>query len=201
MKKVFISIIFLVLIIFLFLIILLNNKKIDQSGNKIGSDSASVQIVQYGDLRCPHCKSFHNEIFPEIKKDYIAKGKVSFEYRDIGILGYESYKLGKLSYIINKHSPSEYWSYIDNALNETANPNKLIDKLDVSKNTKSKIKKDYKEHDNYADKKMEKNLETAHNKSIEVVPSVTINGEKIENIKKYKAVKNIINEEIESSKK
>ena len=48
---------------------------------------------------------------------------------------------------------------------------------------------------------MEKNLETAHNKSIEVVPSVTINGEKIENIKKYKTVKNIINEEIESSNK
>ncbi|MEY8601437.1 DsbA family protein [Staphylococcus shinii] len=111
----------------------------------MGSNESNAKVVLYGDLRCPHCKDFHKNTFPRIKKDYIDKGKISFEYRDLGILGFGSFKLGKLSYVIDKHAPNEYWNYIDAALNINANPDKLISDLNVSKNIRDKIKKDYKE--------------------------------------------------------
>ena len=47
---------------------------------KIGSDSAKITVKVFSSLTCPHCASFHNKIFENLKKDYINKGKVKFEH-------------------------------------------------------------------------------------------------------------------------
>ena len=39
-------------------------------------------MVEYGSLTCPHCAAFSREIFPELKKDYIATGRVRFIFRE-----------------------------------------------------------------------------------------------------------------------
>ena len=46
----------------------------------IGSDNAKVTVKVFSSLTCPHCASFHNEIFSSLKKDYIDKGLVKFEH-------------------------------------------------------------------------------------------------------------------------
>ena len=45
-------------------------------------DPSGVPMVEYGSLTCPHCATFSREIFPELKKDYIATGKVRFIFRE-----------------------------------------------------------------------------------------------------------------------
>ena len=47
---------------------------------KIGNDSAKVTVKVFSSLTCPHCASFHEKIFENLKKDYIDKGKVKFEH-------------------------------------------------------------------------------------------------------------------------
>lgn len=47
-----------------------------------GPADAKVTIVEYASLTCPHCATFHNKVFPEIKKKYIDTGKVRFVFRD-----------------------------------------------------------------------------------------------------------------------
>ncbi len=47
---------------------------------RIGSDSAKISIKVFSSLTCPHCANFHNNIFENLKKDYIDKGLVKFEH-------------------------------------------------------------------------------------------------------------------------
>jgi protein-disulfide isomerase len=48
----------------------------------LGSANAPVVIVEYASMTCPHCASFHETIYPELKKKYIDTGKVRFIFRE-----------------------------------------------------------------------------------------------------------------------
>lgn len=48
----------------------------------MGSDKATVTMIEYSSLTCPHCAHFSKDVFPEIKKNYIDTGKVVFIHRD-----------------------------------------------------------------------------------------------------------------------
>ncbi len=49
----------------------------------LGSDDAPVTIVEYASFTCPHCRSFHENAFKQLKADYIDTGKVKFVYREV----------------------------------------------------------------------------------------------------------------------
>ncbi|MGH7530583.1 MAG: DsbA family protein [Gemmatimonadales bacterium] len=51
-------------------------------GYTLGSDSAPVEITEYGDFECPACASFATIQMPTIKNQLIATGKVRWRYRD-----------------------------------------------------------------------------------------------------------------------
>ena len=46
----------------------------------IGSPDAKVTVKVFSSLTCPHCATFHNTIFENLKKDFIDKGQVRFEH-------------------------------------------------------------------------------------------------------------------------
>lgn len=48
----------------------------------LGSADAPVTVVEYASLTCSHCRDFHSETFPEVKKRFIDTGKVRFIFRD-----------------------------------------------------------------------------------------------------------------------
>ncbi len=47
----------------------------------IGNPDAAVTIVEFASLTCPHCATFHNGIYKDIKSKYIETGKVRFVFR------------------------------------------------------------------------------------------------------------------------
>ena len=47
-----------------------------------GDADAPVAVIEYASLTCPHCATFANTIFPELKKEFIDTGKVKFIYRN-----------------------------------------------------------------------------------------------------------------------
>ena len=56
------------------------------SGTKInpiyeGNLDAKIQLIIYESLTCGHCADFHNDVYPELKKDFINKGFVKIEFR------------------------------------------------------------------------------------------------------------------------
>ena len=41
-----------------------------------GEVNAKVEILVYESLSCSHCATFHKEIYPDLKKNFIDKGLV-----------------------------------------------------------------------------------------------------------------------------
>ena len=48
-----------------------------------GNSEAPIKIVEYASFTCPHCATFHSEVFPNLKREYIDTGKVYFIYREV----------------------------------------------------------------------------------------------------------------------
>ncbi|MDB5052629.1 MAG: bdbD [Bacilli bacterium] len=46
----------------------------------LGQANAPVKVVEFGDLKCPQCKAFETNIYPQFKKDYIDTGKVQLYF-------------------------------------------------------------------------------------------------------------------------
>ena len=49
----------------------------------MGNPDATVTLTEYASFTCPHCASFHEEVFPTLKSDYIDTGKIKFIYREV----------------------------------------------------------------------------------------------------------------------
>ena len=48
----------------------------------LGDKNAPVTLIEFSDYECPFCKRHFDQVYPEIKKDYIDTGKVKLVYRD-----------------------------------------------------------------------------------------------------------------------
>lgn len=48
----------------------------------MGSADAPVTIIEYASMTCSHCAAFHEQTWPDLKKNYIETGKVRFILRE-----------------------------------------------------------------------------------------------------------------------
>lgn len=48
----------------------------------MGDAKATVTVIEYASMTCPHCAHFTETTFPELKKRYIDTGKVRFIFRE-----------------------------------------------------------------------------------------------------------------------
>jgi protein-disulfide isomerase len=60
------------------------------SGRTLGDSTAPVKVIEYGDYQCPGCGYFAREIEQQLVQDYVATGKIRFEFRDYAFIGDES---------------------------------------------------------------------------------------------------------------
>ena len=77
----------------------------------LGDPKAPVHFVEFGDFQCPFCGKFHKEAFSDLKKDYIATGKVKMTYIDLAFLGEESIKSAEAAQCAGDQG--QYWKYYD----------------------------------------------------------------------------------------
>ena len=50
---------------------------------QIGNPDADVTVIEYASYTCPHCGTFHQGAFKQLKADYIDTGKINFIYREV----------------------------------------------------------------------------------------------------------------------
>lgn len=65
---------------------------IPQSGAVLGSPTAKVTLVEYGDVQCPACRTYTEDIFPTVVNEYVRTGKVKTEFRGFPFVGDDSLK-------------------------------------------------------------------------------------------------------------
>lgn len=49
----------------------------------LGQEDAPIELIEYASFTCPHCASFHKDVFPQIKEKFIEPGHVKFVYREV----------------------------------------------------------------------------------------------------------------------
>ena len=60
-----------------------------EGGFRMGNPAAPVKLVEYLSLTCPHCASFAAEALPRLIGEYVRSGRVSLEYRNYVLDGYD----------------------------------------------------------------------------------------------------------------
>jgi len=68
---------------------------LSERAGTIGNPSAKVTITEFGDLRCPICKTFDNEVAPQVISDIVRPGTAKLTYKTWPILGPNSVQAGK----------------------------------------------------------------------------------------------------------
>ena len=48
-----------------------------------GDEDAPIEMIEYASFTCPHCATFHADVYPKLKINYIDKGLVKFIYREV----------------------------------------------------------------------------------------------------------------------
>lgn len=90
--------------------------------NTMGSPTAPVHIIEYGDFQCPYCLKFWNETEPHVIAEYVNTGKVYFEYRSLGpFLGEESAWAAEGAYCAGDQG--KFWEYHDTLFKNWAGEN------------------------------------------------------------------------------
>jgi protein-disulfide isomerase len=63
---------------------------IPQTGLKLGSPKAPVQMIMYIDLQCPICQNYETTVMPTLVSQYIRTGKVRLEIKPWAFIGTDS---------------------------------------------------------------------------------------------------------------
>ncbi|PTK85543.1 protein-disulfide isomerase [Staphylococcus haemolyticus] len=174
-----------------------NNKEKQPPKTKNGK----ILIVEYGDFKCPYCKKVEKNVMPTIKKDYIDTNKVEYQFINAGFLGKDSIVGSRAGNAVQKVAPNEYLTFQRNVFANQKDEDKKwlteqfldkeIDKLDITTQQKTDIKKQYKTKNSEAWKKAEEQKELTEDNNIDTVPTVFVNGKrvkdpyKVEEWKKY----------------
>ena len=48
----------------------------------LGSADAPVTVIEYASLNCPHCRAFHEDVFPDFVAEFVDTGRVRFALRE-----------------------------------------------------------------------------------------------------------------------
>jgi protein-disulfide isomerase len=78
----------------------------------LGPPTASVTIVEYASMTCPHCAAFDEAVFPKIKSAYIDTGKVRYVFREFP-LDIKAAAGSMLARCIAKDDAGKYFAVVD----------------------------------------------------------------------------------------
>ena len=173
----------------------------------IGSPDAKVTVKVFSSLTCPHCANFHNEIFNNLKEDFIDKGLVRFEHHpfplDLAALNAEiilgckdnsslqpknpqTQKNFKL--LSEMYAKQKAWA-IGSDINKI---NDLIKKIGLNFDLSDKEMDICLKNEKIQDKILEQRIEAQKIYKIESTPTIFVNEKKYTNKVDYKTFKKII---------
>ena len=165
---------------------------------EIGSPDAKITVKVFSSLTCPHCASFHKNIFEDLKKEYIDKDLVRFEHHsfplDLAALNAEiiirclqdiNKKFQLLGEIYKKQNQWAVGSDI-NVINES------IKKIGLDSGLSNTKMDSCLKNESVQDQILNQRIEAQKKYEIQSTPTIFINEKKYKGEHKYKPFKKTI---------
>ncbi|HVD40927.1 MAG TPA: thioredoxin domain-containing protein [Solirubrobacterales bacterium] len=86
-------------------------KGIPQQEMLLGDPDAPVELIEFGDLQCPVCAAYSEEVLPAIMETEVRKGEVKIDFRNLTIIGPESVTAGAAA--LAAGAQGRGWSFVD----------------------------------------------------------------------------------------
>ena len=84
---------------------------VPQSGTTIGDPKAKVELIEYGDLQCPFCKAYSEEVLPQVIENQVKNGKAKITFHNFIIIGEQSGPAGAAA--LAAGAQDRGWNYIE----------------------------------------------------------------------------------------
>jgi protein-disulfide isomerase len=84
---------------------------IPQEGLVLGDPGAKVELVEFGDLQCPVCKAYSEEVLPQVIEGPVREGKVKIAFRNFTIIGPQSETAGAAA--LAAGAQRRGWQYLE----------------------------------------------------------------------------------------
>jgi protein-disulfide isomerase len=49
----------------------------------LGNPDAAVELIEYSSFTCPHCRTLHANLVPQLMADYVEPGRIRYVYREV----------------------------------------------------------------------------------------------------------------------
>ena len=160
-----------------------------------GNKDAKITIITYESLTCGHCADFHNNVYPQLKKEFIDTGLVKIEFRHfpLDMAALNASKIaqcnnnGKSDLLHFLFSNQKKWVIGETVENANENLKKLLKDenilIDFEECTNNKNIEDYVLNDR---------IEGVKKFKINATPTIIINNKKFEKSLNYKNLKKTI---------
>ena len=161
------------------------------SGNK----NAKISIIAYESLTCSHCATFHKEIYPKLKKDFIDTGlaKIEFRHFPLDIAALNASKISQckddqsLKILESLYSNQQAWIKGNTIEEVNENLKKFIEKEGFKINFEKCI--DNKDIEDFV---LNDRIEGTKNFKVNATPTIIINNKKFEKTLNYKNLKKFL---------
>jgi protein-disulfide isomerase len=84
---------------------------IPQSGMTLGNPMAKAKLVEFGDLKCPVCKAFSEEVIPGVIESKVRGGAAALEFRNFTIIDEESTPAGAAALAAGEQGRG--WNFVE----------------------------------------------------------------------------------------
>ncbi len=85
--------------------------KAPQKEMTLGKPEAKVELIEYGDLQCPVCKAYSEEVLPQVIENKVDSGEAKITFKNFTIIGEQSRPAGAAA--IAAGLQGRGWNYLE----------------------------------------------------------------------------------------
>ena len=161
----------------------------------VGNKDAKITIIAFESLTCSHCASFHKDVYPQLKKEYLDTGvaKIEFRHFPLDVAAFNASKVSQCkndgdSAILNSlYANQQKW--VKGSSVEEANEN--LQKFLISEGFDLNFEKciNNKEIEDFV---LNDRIDGVKKFKVNATPTIIINNKKFDKQLNYKNLKKII---------
>lgn len=84
---------------------------ISQKGMVLGDPGAKVKVIEFGDLQCPVCKGYSEEVLPQVIENRVRSGEAKLDFRNFTIIGPQSKPAGAAAIAAGEQGRG--WNFVE----------------------------------------------------------------------------------------